>query len=153
MTSLHPSTGIACIRCGCTDDHACEGGCGWATLVPPVCTACIGDPLDMDGVAETLNLLPDVTWDRFVRCQGERFEELNAYGWLPRDDGRSDFVLVMFEQRPLGLTVRLTTSSAKHSQRLQNQLFGTEDGEDAPHIECERIEQHLPSVLNAARLP
>lgn len=29
-----------CIGCGCTDDHACAGGCSWAQTDPPVCTRC-----------------------------------------------------------------------------------------------------------------
>lgn len=30
----------ACIGCGCTDDAACPGGCSWASLDPPICSAC-----------------------------------------------------------------------------------------------------------------
>lgn len=29
-----------CIECGCTDDHACPGGCYWVSLEPPICSAC-----------------------------------------------------------------------------------------------------------------
>lgn len=32
-----------CVGCGCTDSHACPGGCGWATLAPPVCTGCVAE--------------------------------------------------------------------------------------------------------------
>jgi hypothetical protein len=31
-----------CVRCGCTDNVGCEGGCAWAQLTPPVCTRCAG---------------------------------------------------------------------------------------------------------------
>jgi hypothetical protein len=29
---------MKCIGCGCTDEHACEGGCSWAW--PKVCSRC-----------------------------------------------------------------------------------------------------------------
>lgn len=34
---LLPLTGI-CRECGCTDMHACEGGCWW--IEPDLCSAC-----------------------------------------------------------------------------------------------------------------
>ena len=30
-----------CVGCGCTDSHACPGGCSWAQLSPPLCTGCV----------------------------------------------------------------------------------------------------------------
>jgi hypothetical protein len=38
-------SGFACRECGCTDDHACEGGCSWVAAelnnpAGPLCTAC-----------------------------------------------------------------------------------------------------------------
>jgi hypothetical protein len=29
-----------CTVCGCTENAACEDGCGWASLDPPLCTRC-----------------------------------------------------------------------------------------------------------------
>jgi hypothetical protein len=29
----------ACLVCGCTEDHACEGGCHW--VAPRLCSACV----------------------------------------------------------------------------------------------------------------
>jgi len=29
-----------CKKCGCTDDMACEGGCGWSDSTHTLCTAC-----------------------------------------------------------------------------------------------------------------
>lgn len=29
-----------CIRCGCTDHVACDGGCYWASVDPPICSRC-----------------------------------------------------------------------------------------------------------------
>ena len=34
-----------CSRCGCTDNFACEDGCGWAQADPFVCTSCVGAPV------------------------------------------------------------------------------------------------------------
>ena len=33
----------ACVECGCTDDHACPGGCAWYSDDPPLCTSCTGE--------------------------------------------------------------------------------------------------------------
>lgn len=30
---------LACVGCGCTDAHPCEGGCIWAT--PTLCSRCV----------------------------------------------------------------------------------------------------------------
>ena len=32
----------ACIICGCSDNRACEGGCSWKSVDPPVCSNCCG---------------------------------------------------------------------------------------------------------------
>lgn len=32
----------ACTWCGCTEDQACEGGCGWADDAHTICSACAG---------------------------------------------------------------------------------------------------------------
>jgi hypothetical protein len=38
-----------CIRCGCTDSQACEGGCSWAVIDrnthQGICSSCV-DPED-----------------------------------------------------------------------------------------------------------
>lgn len=38
------TSGLQCIDCGCTDDHACLDlsgrGCAWYSTLPPVCTLC-----------------------------------------------------------------------------------------------------------------
>jgi hypothetical protein len=45
---------MACIVCGCTDGHACAGGCYWISADPPVCSACEDVAADMlaDGPVE-----------------------------------------------------------------------------------------------------
>lgn len=38
----------SCRVCGCTDDHACPGGCAWVRRAkPPLCTACAGTAEDL----------------------------------------------------------------------------------------------------------
>lgn len=32
---------LRCIGCRCTNDRACPGGCSWASITPPICTACV----------------------------------------------------------------------------------------------------------------
>jgi hypothetical protein len=44
--SEHPKTRWhegTCKRCGCTDDHACPGGCSWADETHMLCTQCVAD--------------------------------------------------------------------------------------------------------------
>jgi len=42
MFSFNAANAVAvCIGCGCTDLEACEGGCSWVSLDPPVCSACV----------------------------------------------------------------------------------------------------------------
>lgn len=38
--SKKKKTARACIRCGCTQDRACVGGCSWV-IYTNVCTACL----------------------------------------------------------------------------------------------------------------
>lgn len=41
--SEDPGSGAACRECGCTDDHACDGGCWWAPDHPDggrLCSQC-----------------------------------------------------------------------------------------------------------------
>jgi hypothetical protein len=44
----------SCRVCGCTDDRACEGGCGWAEQ--DLCTACI----DTTAAVETVPVVGEV---------------------------------------------------------------------------------------------
>jgi hypothetical protein len=39
-----------CRVCGCTDAHACAGGCSWAT--PSLCSACAKKPAQAAGAAQ-----------------------------------------------------------------------------------------------------
>lgn len=102
--------------------------------------------------AEILNRLPMVTWDRCICWTNNPGEPecLSAYGWIYRPDGPRDFVLVEFMWPDDPLLCTPTTSSAKYSAELARLLLG----EDAPHVECERIRDVLPTVAHVlGRLP
>lgn len=52
-------TGRTCQICDCTDDKACEGGCGWVIMFGKqieICTKCITDriPECLDLLVETI---------------------------------------------------------------------------------------------------
>lgn len=83
----------------------------------------------LEDVVGTLNGLPEVEWDRCTRGGGE----LTVFGWIGRDDGRSDFVVMVFDEDGLSW---FTTSSALLSSEFSRRLLG----EDAPHMPCERVE-------------
>jgi hypothetical protein len=82
-----------------------------------------------DKAAAVLNKLPEVRWDRCVR----RMERVTAFGWIDREDGRSDFVVVYIDHHG---AAGFATSSAKYSREFSERLFGTSEG----HRDCERIE-------------
>lgn len=43
MDQLFEPAGGQCQACGCTDDHACEGGCIWANARATLCSRCARD--------------------------------------------------------------------------------------------------------------
>lgn len=102
-------------------------------------------------IAERLNRLDEigVTWDRCVLHDDSGV----AYGWIARDDGRSDFVNVEFSYGTATdlsglptrwLAVGYTTSSALHSAHISKLLRGTNDD----HKDCERVEHVFGDLVN-----
>lgn len=92
-------------------------------------------------MAERMNRLGFVRWDRCVVHDGAAA----SYGWIDRDDGRADFVVLSFQWgTTTGLDgkaveyfgVGYTTSSAKHSPEIPGLLYG----DDAEHNECQRVQ-------------
>ena len=83
-----------------------------------------------------LNLFPEVRWDRFT----ETDTEFDIYGWIARDDGRSDFIL--FEVTPSKTSDDwnwwFCTSSAKYSHEFDRRLDPKNDAKG--HVDCERVE-------------
>lgn len=94
-------------------------------------------------IAEVLNMFPEVAWDRTAGSGAARV----VFGWMPREDGRADFLLLEF--RADG-RVGMTTSSAEHSLEFHRRLFGTDKG----HGACRRVEEMFAGteVRNVIRL-
>jgi hypothetical protein len=99
------------------------------------------DPDFVRWCAEQMNKLPFVRWDRCVMRPGGGV----AYGWIDRDDGRCDFVVIY-----LGERFGFCTSSAKHSREISLLLLGTDEG----HRDCERVAGVFgDQVANKVTLP
>lgn len=100
-------------------------------------------------IADTLNALPFVTWDRCVDTgeDTDRNRSISVFGWIDRNDGRKDFILVEFASwtnKP-----GFATSSAFRSREIAEILYGL-GGE---HFECERVEKTFAGlVVNVVRL-
>lgn len=85
--------------------------------------------------AEVLNRFPVVRWDRCtIGDDRHGLPELTAFGWIDRDDGRTDFLLVQLDYD--GDPVDFTTSSAKYSEQIMERLYGSAEG----HRPCQRID-------------
>lgn len=102
-------------------------------------------PFGLRDVAGVMNSLPEVTWDRCV----PRMSGGSAFGWIAREDGRSDFLVLYWDERgPCGYV----TSSAKHSADFSRRLFGEEAAGN--HKDCERVEKVFAGmVTNKVVLP
>lgn len=78
-----------------------------------------------------------VDWDRYV----DRGDEVRVFGWIAREDGARDFVILSFSDEGVGIF----TSSAKHTRTIARRLHGESTG----HADCERVE----SLFTEDRLP
>lgn len=97
-------------------------------------------------IAETLNRVPMVWWDRLTFDANA--PEATVYGWIPRGDGRWDFVLITFglEAETPGVEwFTWSTSSAKYSTTIYRLLHPEAD--PAGHIECERVEETFGDLV------
>jgi hypothetical protein len=60
-----------CFRCGCTDKHACAGGCSWVSYRIDLCSAC-ATPVEIEILEELESNLTAVHNDAFAaRDDGE----------------------------------------------------------------------------------
>lgn len=85
--------------------------------------------LDQTFISDTLAKLDFVRWDRYVEAHlGVMF-----YGWIPRDDGKNDFVIVVFEKEQYWYV----TSSKKYTKEICRLIIG--DPTDK-HDDCKRVE-------------
>ncbi len=101
--------------------------------------------IDLAGVAEILNRCPEIRWDRLVEQGDDDEPVLVVYGWIARDDGRSDFVVFKITHDP---QVGFVTSSARYSAAIADRLYGDHDD----HDDCQRVEEFFGDlVVNAVR--
>ena len=86
----------------------------------------------LDRRAALMNYLWFVRWDRAI--PGDGF--IDVYGWIERDDGRSDFVLLTFwDEHPPGTPPSWSTSSARYSAEIAKIINGSTD----THNVCRRV--------------
>ena len=90
----------------------------------------------LDSIAWAMNLLDMVDWDRCTVS----LERGTVFGWIERDDGRNDFVVLFWDATGFGYT----TSSAKHSREIGERLGFPEGG----HRDCERVEDVFGNRVN-----
>lgn len=103
-------------------------------------------------IAQRMNRLDavGVQWDRCVLLDNSGV----VYGWIAREDGRSDYVELTFqwgETRDLDdapvtwLAGGVSTSSAKHSAQIATLMAG----DDFAHTDCQRVEDVFGAMVNA----
>jgi hypothetical protein len=91
-----------------------------------------------DAIADVLNSFPFVAWDRMVDAPVEGgHRSVSVYGWIDRADDHHDFLILTFCSWYEG--VPYSTSSAARSEEINRILSGP----DAPHYDCERVEDVL----------
>lgn len=93
-------------------------------------------------VAKILNRFPEVRWDRLTRYEDWY---VSVFGWMNRDDGRSDFVVITWENRDGQVFTNLKTSSAEKSHEFGIRLHG--DFLNRVHLACERVEHVLGELV------
>jgi len=95
-------------------------------------------PWPNERIAEFLNRLPMVFWDRCIRGEieaedGDTYTFCDVYGWIERSDGRRDYAkldFVSWAELPA-----VSTSSAKYSEEIVRLC----NGPDSPHYPCECV--------------
>jgi hypothetical protein len=87
-------------------------------------------------IEDTLNLFPEVAWDRFAG-ETESEIEIGVFGWVQQDDGKADFVYLRIDEGGAWL---ISTSSAKYSEEFARRC--SFDG----HKPCKRVEEYFPNV-------
>ena len=99
-------------------------------------------------IAELLECVEFVDWDRFVTHDHNGEQVVVAYGWIEREtDQYKDFVLARFwTEREV---LEFTTSSDRYSEELHRAWFSNESLDD--HNPCRRIEDAF-EIENAIEL-
>lgn len=83
----------------------------------------------VSNLTEAMAALPFVEWDRTAGNEDGRV----VFGWLPRSDGKRDFV-TLTAWAGWGDHVAAVTSSAKHSRTIARAL-----GHEAGHQDCQPV--------------
>lgn len=103
-------------------------------------------------VAELMNRLPFVTWDRCVEYTGAENvydDDLSVFGWIARDDGRSDFVELVWPTLAKPDQCGFSTSNAERSHEIADLLFGGHEG----HLDCQRVRDVFGNLVAQAVTP
>lgn len=99
-----------------------------------------------EALAELLNRFPEVRWDRMAfgewPLDDVGLADGCVFGWIDREDGRSDFMLVEWKGDAAGFTTSSGWYSAEFSIRMH--------GADAAHSDCERVEHVLGELVPGA---
>ncbi len=92
----------------------------------------ITKPLSTKVDVNDLLLFPEVMWDRY----GDTF----VFGWIDREDGKSDFCVLHYGKK----LAWVTTSSKKYSAEFTKRWSGGK----FPHDDCKRVEYGFPEIPN-----
>ena len=83
----------------------------------------------MNTIGRTLNLFPEVKWDRWA---GDEKETVSVFGWVEKEGTeRCDFIHLMIDAKEGPWLIQ--TSSAKHSAEFSKRL-------GFRHSNCKRVE-------------
>lgn len=91
-------------------------------------------PLTIELIEKILNEFPEVTWDRWA--ENAPLSRMTVFGWIPRDDGKQDFVVLRII---FGELDSVLTSSAKFSAAFAARI-------GAKHTDCNRVEHTFKNV-------
>jgi hypothetical protein len=106
-------------------------------------------------VAHYANRLPFVTWDRFTSHTEDnpdgdaKYVAVTMYGWIGRDDGRADFVILAWfyiDQQQFPWSV---TSSADRSEEISRLLYHDQGWwKPGEHVPCQRVEGTFDEMVD-----
>lgn len=102
-------------------------------------------------IATYTNRLDEVKWDRYTAYADDGRIVVSLYGWIPRADGRSDFVLLQWfdlENDPVPYS---STSSAARSTEISRRLYEDQDWfKPSDHVDCQRVDENFGDLIGNA---
>ena len=104
-------------------------------------------------VTHYANRLPFVDWDRFPSHRQTEDNttrtSVTMYGWIRRDDGRSDFVVLAWFYIDEQQTPWSVTSSADRSEEIGRCLYSDQDWwKPEDHVHCQRVEDTFDGMID-----